>query len=514
MSGLGDLASWALRGVGAGNQNNEENQDESNNETIEELSPEEMRAQRLARMEALQKQQQQQQQQQEQQAATAGTASEDPKPMDIDENPTAKDVQKKNTPANKESPGKIEVEQQTASSPPAEHKKRKAKESHSSPADYAGKVQKKAELLLKKVLSISLANTSTTSDSSCVVIDIDDAAITVQTIAEILATRLALPAKAPELRTMPAQKSLIPYLAQCHRRASEEAKTMKQSKKGPSPDLLEILVEIKRQVVSYASSCLMVPELFEMGHDASLQLAKCFTTNVMDPASSITFGVTGSTSSFYYLLCEELLSSDSEAFERVIADVVNYLTKQLERTESVLDAGDGADGSALVVVTALTSVCVHKKAAETVTFLPSFLLPAAGTPEASETVDNRPPPGADLMSRIMAMRNHSYLRRSGPGLDKNTILGLCLRPGIPRINPAFSSPRMTINAVESTTSSQRQQLRVHQEACNQLVVALVKAGPNARSKVRLILSVVFQFFFYCIICQWCIRLTAMICCHF
>ena len=497
MSGLGDLASWALRGVGGGgggDQNGDggEEQEQGQETNMEALSPQEMRAQRLARMEA------QQQKAAQEQAAAAD--SDEPKPMDIDEKPAASPKAKKDSPVKMDVDGDDKKKKSSSlksssppqSSPQKEHKKKKAKESHSSPADPARKAQKKAEFLLKKVLSISLVGTSTTSDSSCVVIDIDDTAVTVQNIAEILATRLALSANAPELRTMPAQKALIPYLAQCHRRASEEVKAMKQQQSSSSsksssssPDLLEILEEIKRQVVSYASSCLSVPELFELGRDAPTQLSKCFTAAVTDPATSITFGVTGSASSFYYLLCEELLSSDEEAFERVIGEITNYLTKQLVRTDSVLDAGDGTDGSALVLVTALTSVCQHKKAAEIVTQLPNFLLPAEGSSEAKEVVDNsaQQQTGNDIMARLLAMRNQNYLKRSGPALDKGTVLGLCLRPGIPKLNPAFSSTRMSQNAVEQTSNSQRQQLRVHQESCNQLVMALIKAGPDARSKV-------------------------------
>lgn len=477
---LSDLASWALGGVGGANGEGEGGEEQEEQQPMETLTPEEMRAQRLARMEAMQKKQS------EGDASASAqdtSAEESPKPMEID----------KPAPKN-ESPQKMDIDGEDSNrtksaaptaSPQKEHKSKKAKESHA--VDPARKSQKKAELLLKKVLSVALSGTSTTSDSSCVVIKIDENAITVQSISEILAERLSLSANDSALRTMPAQKALIPYLAQCHRRASEECKTMKQASKNKSPELIELLEEIKRQVVSYAASTLSVG-LFEMGADAPLQLAKCFTSSVTDLASSITFGVAGAASSFYHLLCEELVSSDKEAFDRVIGEAVESLAKSLTRTDSVLDAGDGTEGSALVMVTALTAICSHKKAAEVVTHLSNFLLPPEGSAKAQETVENRPQAGADLMSRLLGL-NRSYLRRSGPALDKETILGLCLRPGIPKINPAFSSVRMSMDAVERTTSSQRQQLRVHQEACNQLVMALIKAGPEARSKVRYSISV-------------------------
>jgi len=488
---FGDLASWALRGVGgADNEGGEDQEEQGQQMSTDTLTPEEMRAQRLARMDALQKQQSQASSDSNAAAANDSSSVQEPKPMDIDDSSKNKaattpkkmeiDEDDKNNASNN---NKKNESMKTSPAPEKEHKKKKAKESHISPADPAKKTQKKAELLIKKVLSVSLAGTSTTSDSSCVVIDIDDTAITVQTVAEILATRLALSPNSPELRTMPPQKALIPYLAQCHRRAAEEIKTMKQSSKIKTPELLEILEEIKRQVVSYAASSLNVPELFELGHDSTMQLAKCFTSNVTDLASSITFGVAGTTSSFYYLLCDELVSSDEDAFGRVISEIVEYLTKQLSRMETVLEGGDGADGCALVMVSALTAVCVHRKAAEVVTQLDSFLLPPEGSPQAQEVVENRPQANADLMARLLGIGNRSYLRRSGPGLDRGTVLGLCLRPGIPKSNPVFGSIRMSLDSVERTTSAQRQQLRVHQEACNQLVMALIKAGSDARAKV-------------------------------
>ena len=65
----------------------------------------------------------------------------------------------------------------------------------------------------------------------------------------------------------------------------------------------------------------MVPDLFELGNDATLQLAKCLSTTTIDPASSITFDVLGKNSSFYYCVCEELHSQGEETFELVIGEV-------------------------------------------------------------------------------------------------------------------------------------------------------------------------------------------------
>lgn len=203
MSNLSDLASWALRGVagGAANAEGDGGDDQGDQQPMETLSPEEMRAQRLARMEAAQRQQQ---------AQSSANNNDSPKPMEI-EKPTPKQEspQKMDIDGEESNSGRNPKSAAPVGSPPKENKSKKAKESHVS-ADPAKKAQKKAELMLKKVLSISLAGTTTTSDSSCVVIKIDDTAITVQSISEILAERLSLSANDPALRTMPAQKGLIP----------------------------------------------------------------------------------------------------------------------------------------------------------------------------------------------------------------------------------------------------------------------------------------------------------------
>lgn len=517
MSGfLPDLASWALRG-GAGdgnNEGNEDSQDANGNEQqqnaapTEELTEQEVRARRLARMEALQKQQQAQQQQQQQQQLTANQengatkkndAAEpmeiEPEPMDVD-NKTATDATKANdvvmsTPSSPQPVSEMDLKpaaktttdvSRQAPEGSKEPKKRKAKDSQSqSSGDSDKKIQKKKELMLKKILLIRLVGASTSSDSSCVEVDVDDTSITVQSIAEILAVRLSMAADAPELRTMPPQKALIPYLAQSHRRAAEELKSMKQSSKAKSPELLEILDAIKRQTVNYAASCIREPDLFEMGSDARLQLAKCLVSAATDLNTSITFGVMGTSSSFYYCLCEELLVTDKEILPTVVADVVAYITKSLSKFESVLD-GDGTDGTALAMVSALTSVCLHKKAAEAVLNLPNFLLPAPDSAEAKEVIR---PPGADIL-RMLTGENRPYLRRSGPALDKETILGLVLRLGIPKNNPSFSPTsilRQSLDTVERINSQQRQQLRVHQDASSQLILALVKAGPGGPARV-------------------------------
>jgi hypothetical protein len=202
-------------------------------------------------------------------------------------------------------------------------------------------------------------------------------------------------------------------------------------------------------------------------------------------ATSVTFGVGGSTTSFYYLVMEELWQQDATYLEQMVADIVADLVQQLSKCESVLDGVEVAEGSPVVLVSAVTALCLHKRAADAVTKLPCFLLPVAGSPEAAQMV--RPSmAGGNIMAMLSGQSNPPYLKRSGPAIEKDTLLGLALRIGVPKNNAAFSPTsilRQSLDSVERATSQQRSQLRVHQEACNQLIVALVKAGPEARSSV-------------------------------
>jgi hypothetical protein len=547
MSGfLPDLANWALRGNADNGNNNNNNEDgggggdesaaaaaasganaAATDNAGPALTPQEMRAQRLAGMEA-----RQQQQAAEQAAAKAAKSAE---AMDVDvDPPKLKPTPLAPAPAPPVVVTTTTPQQQQQQAEQKQSPKKKKAKAEPSPSDAARKLQRKKELLLKKILNISLAGTSTVQDISCVVVDIDidtdndnatnsnsnthsnTPTISAQTVAEILATRLSLSpsssaADAAVLRTVPPPKPLVPYLAQCHRRAGEELKNIKQSSSSSNNsasnsnnnnnnannsnnqenEIVEILEEIQRQVVSYAASCLMEPDLFELGRDAVSQLTKCLTSSLTDVTTSITFGVGGSAAtSFYYLLTEELWQQDAAFLDRMVAAIVADLVTQLSKCESVLDGVEAAEGSPVVLVSAVTALCLHKRAADVVTKLPCFLLPAAGSPAAAQLV--RPSVagggggGGNIMAMLSGQSNPAYLKRSGPAIEKDTLLGLALRIGVPKNNAAFSPTsilRQSLDSVERATSQQRSQLKVHQEACNQLIVALVKAGPEARSSV-------------------------------
>jgi ubiquitin conjugation factor E4 B len=494
MSGfLPDLASWALRG-GAGNNNNDNNNEEDANNNdggtppqAEQLTEQEVRARRLARMEAMMAQQQEQ--------VAAGDAMEvdipttnaasATTPMDIS---TSSSPPRKKPTSNTTTNNKKSFSAPTKQPNEAQQQKKKAKESHlATPLDASRKLQRKKELLIKKILSITL---TPASDPACVALELDDiASIGVQSVAELLATRLSLPKSA--LNTMPPQKPLIPYLAHCHRKASDELKTMRQvssmkssSKNTDTSDMIELLEEMQRQVVSYAASSLMEPDLFEQASDGATQLSKALLNTTSDPTHSITFGVAGTSSSFYYMMCEELVTQDQETLTKVMAHVATQLLLQLKQCDSI-DAGVG-DTSALGLLSALTSLCGHKKAALAVTQMEAFLLPPKDSPQALELIRPPMPAGADLLRLLAGGDHRPYLKRSGPALEKETLLGAVFRVSSPKNNAAFSPTsilRQSLDSVERATNHQRQQLRVYQDACNQFILSLIKAGPDARQRV-------------------------------
>jgi ubiquitin conjugation factor E4 B len=263
--------------------------------------------------------------------------------------------------------------------------------------------------------------------------------------------------------------------------------------KTSQPNELELIVEeIKSQTVSYAASSLMVPDLFEGGKDSAVQLAKCLIAS-SESSQSITQGVNGTTSSFYYCLCEELTSQDVTILEHVVGEVVQYFTSSLRKMDTVLDGTP--DGGPLVVATALAAMCCHKKVANIITKLSIFLLPPPDSPAAKEKVSPSAPsipPGVSPQQRqflllMQAMNREDYLKRSGPALEKETILGLVLRIGCPRDHPsttgAFPNVLATKDSVEKTIDHMRRQLIAYQGTCNTLIRALVTAGADARQKV-------------------------------
>lgn len=472
MSGfLPDLASWALRSTGT---NSNEESTTNGDGPSPALTEQEIRARRLARIMG-------------QTNATPDTPSamqvDTPStPAEHSDPPTAMDVEDDRKPAAKVLPTTTTSEKKQPSQSGDQQPQPKKPKKPMSPLDPARKIQRKKEILVRKVLQVVLAPTTTVADHTCVVVDINSTDITVQTIAEILASRLTT------------QSNIIQYLGASHRRAAEEMKLMKQLKAKVPGELEELLTEIMTQTVSYAASTLMVPDLFDGGKDATTELARCLGST--DLGQSIVHGVSGTTSSFYYCLCDELVTQDKTVFEHVITGVVQYFTTALRKMDTVLDSGDDGGGG-LQLVAALTAMCCHKKAAFVMTQMSTFLLPPADSPSSKETVVPPPPTlpaDATLRQRqifqIMQSMNRGgdgYFKRSGPALEKDTILGLVLRLGCPRDHPTvtagFPNVMATKDAVEKALSVQRRQLTAYQVSCNNLIRALVTAGADAREQV-------------------------------
>mmetsp|Transcript_7103 Transcript_7103/g.8233 ORF Transcript_7103/g.8233 Transcript_7103/m.8233 type:complete len:1179 (-) Transcript_7103:398-3934(-) len=531
------LANWALRG-GAGDSNNYNDNDNNNNNTNEgegtATAPEpaiteaDMRARRLARMEAISKRNLEQRKEENQ--------AQDPQPMEVDTDTKLATLATVTTPmememdasppATKKCKGElIQTATSDITTPTNNNDKVLAKAKSSTPIDSARKIQRKKELLIKKVLNVTIYNRQA-RDPACLHIDLgpdenENETITdghggvgsmgVHMIAELLATRLYLPPS--QLReTVPAQKSFILYLATAHRKAAEEAKTLRQQPKDSNIPLIEILNEIQTQVVSYAASGIMEPDLFEQASDSRSQLLRAMieTCGGGDPLRSLTYGVTGkSDSSFYHQLCDELNTQDSSTFENVVAGLATQLTKHLKQCEDInatviVDFTEKEDATTATntrnndrlscgptqLVAALQAVCGHKKAALIVTNLPRFLLPSAGSAAANEIIRPPMPAGADIFRMLAGGGgNHRrpYQKRSGVGLEQYTLLGSVFRISTPRDNnPAFSSGnplRQPSSVIEQITRSQRQQLKVYQVLLNQLVMSFVKAGKDSRNKL-------------------------------
>lgn len=520
---LSGLANWALSGGAGGNRNNQDDDDKNNNndnnnssqQSDAALSEEEVRARRMARIEAMQKRQEEASAAAAAAASAAATANKQdgPQPMDVDDGGAAA------APSTSVSPGVAVPMETEVSSPSTASTQPSSKKAKPSQVDPSSKIQRKKELLIKKTMQITVG--SSQSDSTCVPIQVDDpTTIGIPTIAELFANRLALPSNAKELKSVPAQKPLIQYLATCYRKAAEEAKTIrqiaqkkKQQKQDPTDDSTSelecMLEEIQNQAVNYAGSSLLVPELFEQSSGSADQLYQAVLQSSSGTAgdANLFFAVAGKDSSFYHMLCSELETQGNDSFVKIVLGLVSRIAKDLKACETV-DDGVGPT-SALGLVTALTSVCSVKAVAIAVATKLDlynaankgdgcrFLPPPAGTPAAGEIVPAPPlPPGRpdeDPMNRIIRMQQHQrtkkpYKKRSGVFVERDTLLGLVLRVSTPRedmTGPFKPSNvfRMSPSSVEGHANQQRNQLKVYQNACQQLITNLLKGGPVAREPI-------------------------------
>lgn len=420
----------------------------------------------------------------------------------------------------------------------------------------AKKLQRKKEVLLRKVLQVTLKGgvlaesggsgsaaaspfEPASASASVVRLDLggenqnqngaegdgdgDNASTTTDlsphAVAEILATRLSLePSQLPMAAAAAASSSsasLMAYLSQSYRRAVEERKALLQQSNSSSTSsasakdpnkasetaaLLELVEEILKQVVSYGVSCLREPDLFSQSADAPAQLAALLLNAAMDPAASVVVGTAGPNSSYYHKLVDEFVAQHAvDDLETVVAQIVDLMMALMLKLETVLDstvpdpaAGMNVSASSVAVVSALQGLCSHKRAAVMVATHPKFLLPPPNSPEAAEMIRPQlPRNGGTLMQLMMggAMGEQfqPYQKRSGPALDKRTILGAAMRIGLPRTNASFSPTSImhqSQESVERTMASHRLQLRNHQLSVYNWILNLLKGGAEARDCVQ------------------------------
>ncbi len=514
MSFLPDLAGWALSGGAGRNYNNDENPNDDNDEQDEPMqqeSEEEIRAKRIARLTA-----------RSSSTAESGDASvretekKKQENMNVDDDNVGSTSMEIDKPeemvvvTNDEVSGDMkpvatgvtacdsiclkEMASDKIDEPLTKKKRDETSNNTSSPTklDPTAKLHRKREMLLKKVLNIKLTGSNIVSPG-CIEIDIGSAVATEENIAEILALRLDM---SPSYlnSASPLDKNLIAYLANCHKKASEELQSTKSTNNTKNDE--HFLQEIKNQVVSFAASSLLAPDLFTLGKDGIGQLTECLSRSSLDPSSSITMGLSGKKSSFYACLCEELYNQDKAVFESVIQGIVSNISESLGKCETILDT---TYGSGLEHVSALTSVCSHKKAAAVVTTVQNFLLPKHDSPQAREKNSDPffsppPPPGAtpqqQTMYRMMQAMTHGqgFLGRSGPALEKKTLLGQVMRLGTPMDNSSITSQFQNVASrsrsdVKKNTENLRRQLKGYQESILSFVKALITAGEEARKPV-------------------------------
>ena len=244
------------------------------------------------------------------------------------------------------------------------------------------------------------------------------------------------------------------------------------------------------KVVNYAASSLMEPDLFVLGNNSTKQLAKCLISSGSDLPSSIVFGSSGTKSSFYYALCEELITQDMSSFQSIIQETASHISKNLEKGECILDSADGR----IFSITALKLLCSHKKAAYALTMHKDFLLPENDSAEAKTRISNIPPGATQTQQQFFQMMQAlnrgitGYLKRSGPGLEKQTILGRVFKFGLPMDNQNVLSQfqpaaRTTLKQINLSISSMRRQLKLYQDESFNLIKILVNAGPQAKDRV-------------------------------
>jgi len=363
------------------------------------------------------------------------------------------------------------------------------------------KKRKKKELILQKLLSVTVTSPHSTSSATSssttttIVVEDEDPAkgedLTVQTISELLAARLSLPLEElPSHYRQHQQHQLVTYLGQCYAKSYRELRDWSNSSSSSSKDkqdeedLLEFIQEIQRQVISYAASALLVPDLFEsQARDGHVQLALALilasTTTTATAAASSSSGALSLEDSilygkpnFYQALCTELQQqSSTEEYKGLMLRVLSQFISWISPCDTILSNPSNSSSSCppnitspSMILSGLVAFASNKKNATLLCHSETFLLPPPHTKEASTTISpNGTASNSTLPSAMMNMMDttndnnnnnpmtqqqrffrrmmqmaavnsgggrygmRGYAKRSGPALERHTVLGILLR---------------------------------------------------------------------------------------
>ena len=299
-------------------------------------------------------------------------------------------------------------------------------------------MQRKKEQLLYKCFNIQLVggvttttSTITSSSSDNVVrVDIGTTDISVTTIAEILAVRLSMdPTQQQQQQpsSSQSQQLVISYLGSAYNRTMEELRNLPSTTTAStlataaasSTELYELLQEMKHQIVSYTTTCIVEPDVFpNMSEHIAIQIGQSLLSSIaLLPTTSssnnnindcnVTLG--GANHSFYTKIMEELQQQDIQIFTACVHSIAEYFCTLLVQTDSILNTitippppartNSGTSGSSPTIsttctptniVTALSTMCLlHKGVAAALTEYPYFLLPPVSSPLTTTTAAGR-----------------------------------------------------------------------------------------------------------------------------
>lgn len=554
-----DIASWALRGSDINNNTVEERNDETVASPAAALiapaaTEDEIRARRLAKLQT------------ETNASSSGGGGISSSPASGTITTNTDDVVMEDTNEKVQAETWHQVHKLSKSQPsqsPTQQQQRVKQQTEQLPA-LKTKKRKKKELVIQKLLSVTVtsphcssnANATSSSATTTIVIEDDDQGkgedLTVQIISELLAARLSLPwEELPSHYRQHQQHQLVTYLGQCYAKSYRELRDLSSSSSSPKDkeeeeELLEFIQEIQRQVISYAASALLVPDLFEsQAKDGHAQLALALimastttTPTAVAPSSSSSGALSLEESilygkpNFYQALCTELQQqSSSEEYNGFMQKVLSQFISWISPCNTILSNPSSSSPSCppsitspSLILSGLVAFASNKKNATLLCHSETFLLPSPHTKEASTTIhpnslnstlpstmmntdttndnnNNNPMTQQQrFVRRMMQMAAatsgggrysmRSYAKRSGPALERHTVLGIVLRLGLPPEDPdvhdsfrSVASRRATRADVTKSTTLLRNQQRHYLDQCRSLIQALVTSSESSRSQL-------------------------------